>query len=416
MSHPRSDSLLKLLFLFTPFLFLTAVGGCRPSLPPVENVIFNASVTNQFPDIIGPKGPLPSEEAAAVIKRLEQETWWSDILRRQTALAELIGGLPLTDGNKATLLIDDQATFASMREAIQGARNTIDLETYTFEDDQTGRELADLLLKKRAAGVQVNLIYDSVGCFDIPATFFQHLRSGGINVLEYNPLNPLKRLGSKWYLFERDHRKILIVDGSIAITGGVNIGNRYSENLQGAHDQMAKLESWRDTDVRIEGPAVAEFQHLFLDTWAKQKGPELSGRTYLPALKKAGNELVRVVGSSPGEYNRITFLMYAGAIGFAENSVHITAAYFVPDQDILKALTGAAEKGVDVKLILPSSSDHSLVLSAGRSYYATLLKSGVKLYERRYKLLHAKTAVIDGVWFTIGPPISICGVFCGITK
>jgi cardiolipin synthase len=401
MKHSWISIICKLLFCFISVLCLVAIGGCSSSLPHVEDVILEASEANTFPEIIGPQGPFPYREGKAVIKGLEQKAWWTDILQRQIAMAELIGGLPLTDGNKVTLL-DDQAVYEAMGEAIQNAKDTINLETYVFEDDEVGREFAALLLEKQAEGVQVNLIYDSAGCFDTPNSFFQHLRDGGVNTLEFNPLDPFKEPSSEWELTERDHRKILVVDGSIAITGSVNIGSHYSESLSGNYAEGMKRKLWRDIDVRIEGPAVAEFQRLFLDTWTRKRGSELSGRSYFPFLKKAGDHLVRVVGSTPGKRNRDTYMMYAGAITFAENSVHITAAYFVPDKEVVKALTEAAARGVDVKLILPSSSDHSLVFSAGRSYYTQLLKSGVKVFERRKRLLHAKTAVIDGVWSTVG--------------
>jgi len=392
----------KLFCFCTATLFLAVAAGCTPSLPPVKGVILEASHTNAFPEIIGPQGPLPQREADAVIKELEHKAWWSDILQRQIALAKLIGGLPLTDGNKATPLINDRATYGAMRDAIQDARSTINFETFSFQDDKVGREFASLLLKKRTEGVQVNLIYDSAGCFDTPDSFFQRLRDGGVNTLEYNPLNPFKDPDRHRYLLHRDHRKILVTDGSVAITGGTNIDSRYAEGLSGDYPEGRPRELWRDTDVRIEGPAVAEFQKLFLNTWSREKDLALCRRIYFPTLKKAGDSLVRVVGSTPGEKNRITYLMYAGAITFAENSVHITAAYFVPDKEVLKALTEAAARGVDVKLILPSASDHSLVFSAGRSYYTQLLKSGVKLFERHDRILHAKTAVIDGVWSTVG--------------
>ena len=159
---------------------------------------------------------------------------------------------------------------------------------------------------------------------------------------------------------------------------------------------------WRDTDVQIEGPAVAEFQKLFLDTWEQQKGAKLSDRNYFPDAKEQGNALVGVLGSTPGEANRITFIMYVVAITFAENSLHMTNAYFVPDAQILKALTDAAKRGVDVKIILPGITDRSLAQYAGQYHYSDLLKSGVKLYKRRNVLLHAKTLVIDGVWSTVG--------------
>jgi len=159
---------------------------------------------------------------------------------------------------------------------------------------------------------------------------------------------------------------------------------------------------WRDTDVQLEGPVVAEFQKLFLDTWQRQKGPSLPERNYFPDLKKVGNVLVRAVGSSPGEANRLTFVLYVSAITYSENSLHLTNAYFVPDDETVNALIAAARRGVDVKIVLPGTTDSSMVLNAGRYYYSKLLKSGVKLYRRRDVMLHAKTAVIDNVWSTVG--------------
>jgi cardiolipin synthase len=193
------------------------------------------------------------------------------------------------------------------------------------------------------------------------------------------------------------------VDGSIAFTGGVNISRVYSSSsLSDEHREINTQEAWRDTHVQIEGPAVAELQKLFLDTWAREKGTEISRRNYFPALKREGIDLVRVVGSTPGQENRITYVMYVSAFIDAENFVHLTNSYFVPDKQTVKALTNAARRGVDVKIILPETSDEGIVFYAGRSHYTHLLKSGIKLYERRPAMLHAKTAVIDGIWSTVG--------------
>jgi cardiolipin synthase len=233
------------------------------------------------------------------------------------------------------------------------------------------------------------------------AAFFQRLRDGGIQVVEFNPLNPLEARG-KWGLTHRDHRKILIADGKVAIMGGINISEVYSSSpFKRKKHEKAPIH-WRDTDIRIEGPAVAELQKLFFDTWLQQGGPELAGRNYFPELNEAGNALVRVVGSTPGETNRIPFIMYVSAITFAEHSIHMTNSYFIPDDQIVKALTDAAERGVDVKIILPGITDSQLALHAQRYHYAVLLKSGVKIYERNTSLLHAKTAVVDQVWSTVG--------------
>ena len=316
-------------------------------------------------------------------------------------MVESVTESPLTKGNKVALLADGQATYAAMFKAMQAAKDHINVESYIIEDDDTGRQFADLLLQKQAEGVQINVIYDSVGSMKTPASFFQRLRDGGIQVVGFNPINPLEARG-KWGLTHRDHRKILIADGKVAIIGGINISEVYSSSPF-RRDQNEKTPiHWRDTDIQIEGPAVAEFQKLFLGTWRMQKGPKLSERNYFPDLKESGNALVRVVGSTPGETNRIPFIVYVSAIVFAEHSIHMTNSYFIPDDQIVKALTDAAERGVDVKIILPGITDSQVALYAQRHYYSELLKSGVKLYEHSTSLLHAKTAVVDKVWSTVG--------------
>jgi len=335
------------------------------------------------------------------MERLKRSVAPTDILERHTAVVESITESPLTKGNKVSLLIDGPATYAAMFKAIRSAKNHINLETYILEDDEIGRKFTDLLLRKQAEGIQVNIIYDSVGSINTPESFFKRLRDGGIQVVEFNPVNPFKGRG-RWFLAHPDHRKILIVDGKVAIIGGINISNVYSGKLSGRKKVKGEPLPWRDTDVQIEGPAVAELQKLFLDTWSKQNGSTLSERDYYPRMKEEGNALVRVVGSTPGSDNRITFIVYVAAITFAEHSIHLTNAYFIPDDQILKALADAARRGVDVKIILPGTTDSSLALYAAQYNYSDMLESGVKIYERRNALLHAKTAVIDGVWSTVG--------------
>jgi cardiolipin synthase len=364
-------------------------------------MIDEAPTAQEPRQIVSAKGLLSPEKSKAIMERLKRSVDPTDILERHTAVVESVTESPLTKGNKVTLLADGQAAYAAMLKAIENAGDHINLETFIIEDDEVGRRFTDLLLQKQAEGVQVNLIYDSVGSFSTPASFFQRLRDRGIQVVEFNPVNPFKAHGH-WLLAHPDHRKILIIDGKVAIAGGINISSVYSSRLSGRRQVKGAPLPWRDTDVQIEGPAVAEFQKLFLDTWQKQKGPKLSERNYFPDLKEEGNALVRVVGSTPGQDNRITFIVYVSAITFAEHSVHLTNAYFIPDDQILDAFTDAARRGVDVKIILPSTSDSSLALYAARYNYSELLKSGVKLFERRNALLHAKTAVIDGVWSTVG--------------
>jgi cardiolipin synthase len=373
------------------------------TLPRLKDVYRRFDIEKERPPkIIGPHGQLSPQMSQAVMERLKKQAGPTDISARHVALIESISGSPLIAGNKVTLLIDGPATYAAMFGAIQNARDHIHLETYIFEEDEVGRRFADLLLQKQAEGVQVNVIYDSVGCLNTPAAFFQRLREGGIMTLEYNPINPAK-VRAKWALTNRDHRKILVVDGKVAFTGGVNISQVYSSSRLLAKEREKETElAWRDTHVQIEGPAAGEFQKLFLDTWARQKGSELPRRNYFPQLKKEGDDLIQVVGSIPEQENPTTYIMYVSAFVFAQNFIHLTNSYFVPDGQTVKALRYAAKRGVDVKLILPGISDEKIVLYAGRSHYTHLLKSGVKLYEQRNAVLHAKTAVIDGVWSTVG--------------
>jgi cardiolipin synthase len=399
LSH-RSDSPPRCLFVL--FFCLLTLAGCA-SLPRLEETYQRLDTEKEKPpEIIGPHGQLSPEITKRIMERLKKQVGPVDILDRHIALIESIGGSPLVAGNKVTLLIDGPATYDAMFKAIQNAKDHINLETYIFEDDEIGRRFADLLQQKKSEGVQVSLIYDSVGCLRTPAAFFQRLRDGGIQTLEFNPINPAKAW-KKWFLAHRDHRKILIVDGLIAFTGGVNISRVYSSSSLSAEKHEKQIEeAWRDTHVQIEGPAVAALQKLFLDTWAREKGPGLASGNYFPTSPREGKDLVEVVGSAPGQENRITYIMYVSAFIFAQNSIHLTNSYFVPDRQTVKALRDAAKRGVDVKIILPGISDESTVFYAGRSHYNHLLKSGVKLYERRGAMLHAKTAVIDGVWSTVG--------------
>ncbi len=381
-----------LLCLFT--VFMTA--GCATHLPDVRSMLEDVPAGNQPPEIIGIHSPVPPHESAEIMERLKEQGQ-TDILDRHVAAMELVTASPLVEKNSAFLLIDGLAAYEAARKAIEAARDNINWETYILGDGEAVERLGDLLLKKKAEGVQVNLIYDSFGSLRTHASFLRRLREGGINVLEFNPLSPFRSRGN-WDPIYRDHRKVLIVDGKTAITGGVNIGSEFPWPGSGDKEDRA----WRDTDVEIRGPAVAEFQKLFIETWQRQKGPKLPERDYFPPPTEEGEDLVRVVGSTPGAWNRTTYIMYVSAFTFAGRSIHLTNAYFVPDRQMIEALEGAAERGVDVKIILPDSSDFNFIFYAGRYYYSELLKAGIKLYERQRQFLHAKTAVIDGVWSTVG--------------
>ncbi len=392
-------------WLFLIIMLFTLLAGCA-SLPDVD-YLRRGQLQVQKPTIVTANGTLSDGKARSMLDRMAAKVGATDILARHVAAEEAISGAPLVAGNKVVLLDDGPITMQAMMNALRTARDHINLETYIIEADEVGRAFADLLIQKRAAGVQVNLIYDSVGALTTPPEYFERLRAGGINLLEYNPINPLKANG-KWDINQRDHSKLLIVDGRIAFTGGVNISRVYGKSslIRGKNRQAppedAKESAWRDTHMQIEGPVVAEFQKLFLDTWRRQTGSDITAKRYFPPLKPEGNALVRALGSTADQEDYSVYKTYVSALSSASNYVHLTTAYFVPDQQIVEAMKEAAQRGVDVKIIFPSFTDHELILYAGRSFYDELLQAGVKIYERRIAMLHAKTAVVDGVWSTIG--------------
>ena len=381
-------------------LTLLAAAGCSVLPTIVPDMAQRPSRPVQLE---GARGPLSAQQTKAILARLQSRGVETNIFERHLALEEVLAGSPLTVGNKVVLLQDGPATFQAMFAAIRGARNHVNMETYIIEDDEVGRKFAAALLEKQAQGVQVNLIYDSVGSLNTPKEFFKRLTDGGVKVLEFNPVNPLTAKKG-WEVNQRDHRKLLIVDGQVAFVGGINISSVYSAGSfsRGSKRRPDGSPPWRDTHLQVEGPVVADFQKLFLGTWEKQKGEPLAPRDYFPPPVSKGREVVRAIGSTPDEAYSQIYATLISAIGSAETSVRLTNAYFVPDPQLLAALKDAARRGVDVRIILPSNTDFWLVFHAGRSHYADLLRGGVKIYERHDALLHAKTVLIDGVWSSIG--------------
>jgi cardiolipin synthase len=381
------------------------VAGCATSsLPDIERMERQAAASVRLED---GRGPLSSQQSKAILEKLKQENGDAGILERHVAVEEAAVKSPLVVGNRATLLQDGPATYKAMFAAIRRARHHINLETYIIEDDEVGREFTDLLIAMRRNGVRVSMIYDSVGSIGTPREFFDRLREAGIAVVEFNPVNPLTA-GKDWQINNRDHRKLLVVDGRVAFLGGINISSVYSSGSAPSRRQVEKMKAkaegapWRDTHVQVEGPVVAEYQKLFLQTWEKQGGEPLGEEGYFPKLEKKGTDIVRAVGSASDEPYSQIYVTLVSAINSAEKEVHITNAYFVPDEQLLGALKQAAARGVDVKLILPSHTDFWAVFHAGRAHYTDLLEGGVQIYERQGPLLHSKTALIDGVWSCVG--------------
>jgi cardiolipin synthase A/B len=379
-------------------LCLILLAGCSSLPVMVPDMAMQPSHPVQLD---GAHGPLTAQQSKAVLARIKKNGAETNIFDKHLALEVEIVGSPLVIGNKVELLVDGPATYRSMFAAIENAQDHINIETFIIENDEIGQKFATLLTRKQNSGVQVNLIYDSVGSISTPKEFFTSLRESGVNVLEFNPINPLiVRKG--WQVNQRDHRKLLIVDGRVAFIGGINISSVYSSGSFGKSNPTKDTTPWRDTHLRMAGPVVSDFQKLFMATWEKQKGTPLKPKKYFPQPKSQGTEVVRAIGSSPDEPYSQIYVTLLSAINSAETQIFLTNAYFVPDPQLLAALKEAVQRGVDVRLLLPEKTDSDLVFYASRSYYDELLSADVKIYTRQYALLHAKTALIDGVWSTIG--------------
>ena len=390
---------LSLTFTTLSFILLT---GCS-SVP-----ILVPDMAMQSPKKISLEnahGVISNQQSKKILEKIKKDGLETNIFDKHLALISEIAGSPLMVGNHVDLLIDGPSTYAAMFSAIENAKDHINMETFIFEDGEVGKKFASLLMEKQKSGVQVNLIYDSVGSIDTPKAFFSMLKDSGINVLEFNPINPLNKR-KDWDLNQRDHRKLLIVDGKVAFVGGINISSVYSS---GSFSRSAKKSKdsinnipWRDTHLQIAGPVVAEFQKIFTETWQQQKGEPLASKEYFPVLLSQGNEVVRAIASNPEEPYSQMYATLLSAINSAESQVFLTNAYFVPDPQLLAALKEAVSRGADVRLLLPETTDSNLVFYASHSYYDELLSAHVKIYERQGAMLHAKTALIDGVWSTIG--------------
>jgi cardiolipin synthase len=345
------------------------------------------------------QGTLSPQAARSLLLR-----HWKNSYADTQALAgleELATSKSLIAGNHITLLYDGPQTVAAMSRAIAAAKNHINLETYIFDEDAVGTSIADLLVERQRAGVQVHIIYDAIGTLGTPQAFFDRMRDAGIHLLAFNPVNPLKALGP-WDINQRNHRKLLVVDGRMAFAGGVNISSSYANSsLFRKRSGPSGNVGWRDTHVQIEGPAVAALQWEFLNHWENQQALPLSDSDFFPPQQVAGDTLLRVLASEP-EGDQEIYRAYLLAIRSAKKSVHITMAYFAPDAHILRALQEAAERGVEVTLILPAVRESSLVFYAGHALYRDLLQSGIHLYQLQVAVLHAKTAVIDSLWSTVG--------------
>jgi len=326
-------------------------------------------------------------------------------LHHLQVMADGMPDVPLYRGNTARLLIDGPQALGAMRAAIAGATRRVLLESYIFEDEGLARQMADLLRSKAAQGVQIAVIYDSVGSLGSEKTFFEELRAGGVAVCGYNPVSPFERAGF-WNITQRDHRKLLVVDDRIGYTGGINISQVYASgsfSLRRRAPQVDPLKNgWRDTQIEVQGPIVPALAESFEHQW---NGQGCEGKLPPPPTAPTpvqGERVLQLLLSQPGQKANPIYRSVLRAIDAAQQSVHLTMAYFAPGEDMLKALCDASRRGVQVVLVLPSKSDFGLMLAAGRGYYQQLLEAGVQVHELQDAMLHAKTAVVDGVWSTVG--------------
>ncbi len=296
---------------------------------------------------------------------------------------------PLVTGNRWELLHDGLEAFPSMLRAIRSARYRVRLETYIFADDAVGQAFARELVAAAARGVKVEVLYDWLGSWLTRRSFFRELRAAGVDARAFNPL---ALLGGVRRLLCRDHRKLLAVDGEVAFVGGVNIGAQWAPRGLGA--------GWRDDVLRIEGPAAARLERRFCATWRLEWKTRL--KLWVRRRGSASGGWPGGVGLCVLSSRRAIHAAYLRAIRAATRSVLIAAAYFVPDRAVVRALEEAATRGVEVVLVLSGTSDHPWIQYASRALYGRLFRSGVRIYEWPHGVLHAKTAVVDGTWGTVG--------------
>jgi len=348
-------------------------------------------------------GAVPAASESKVLAAAKAEGR-ADLTERHLKVLAGTGGADVYQGNAARLLVDGPATFAAMKSAIARARGRVLLESYIVEDSKMANELAALLTQKARHGVQVALIYDGLGSFGTDAAYFGRLAAAGVAVCKFNPVNPLERPGY-WDINHRDHRKLLVVDQEVAFTGGINISRAYSSGSFG-RDRTgtgdALKDGWRDTHIELRGPVVQAFARSFAQIWSAQgcKADLVEGPA--PAVPTPGQRVVQVLESDPRDKQNRIYASLLAAVETSQRSVWLTMAYFAPGDEMITALTAAAQRGVDVVLVLPGRSDFKLVLQAGRSYYDRLLSAGVRIQEMDDAVMHAKTAVIDGVFSTVG--------------
>jgi cardiolipin synthase len=372
-------------------LALSACASFRPlPAPPVAAAEPELSTLS----VIGPNGELDRAARERLTQRLSR-FGDDNLLEGHLAAMQAVSDAPLITGNRVKLLVDGPRSYAAMFAAISSAKQHINIEMYIFDEAHHGEQaLTDLLVERAAHGVAINVMYDALGSSATPPAVFDKLRSAGVKLCAFNPLD----------YTQRDHRKIVVVDAQQAFTGGINFSATYTSSSRGRPARVinAKEDGWRDTQIQVQGPAVNEMQRLLLQSWVKQKCPEMAPLNYLPAPREAGSTLLRIDASSVDSHRNETYIAALSAVTFAVRSIDLTMAYFSPDSQLEDALREAAKRGVKVRLLLPGLSDFGGIVEAGRAHYTRLMEDGIAIFEERRSLLHAKTLTIDGIWSTVG--------------
>jgi cardiolipin synthase len=332
---------------------------------------------------------VPFETAA----RVAEVNALAEPARSLAHLADRLGK-PASSGNAVELLVDAEATYASIDAAIRAAKNHVHVEYYIWRDDEAGRALRDSLVQAARSGIEVRVLVDDVGARSANTRFWKPLLLAGGRVARFLPVNLLAR---RLVLNNRNHRKIVVVDGTTAFTGGINVGDEYL-------GRDPRVGPWRDTHLRVEGPAALRLQEVFVEDWFHATGDDLTARKYFPDPAPRGELMVQVLASGPddGRAHAIATIHFA-ALTLARERAWLTTPYFVPDRALTAALCTAALRGVDVRLLLPGKVDEPIILPAARSFYPELLENGVQIFEYDpASMLHAKTATVDGCWSTVG--------------
>ena len=298
---------------------------------------------------------------------------------------------PSVRGNQARVLRDGDEAFPAMLDAIRSARAYICLETYILRDDATGWEFATALADRARHGVEVSLMYDAIGSVALGSDYLDYLKEQGVRLAEYHPILPWRK---GFDINRRNHRKQLVVDGRWGFLGGLNIGDEYRS--------MDGHRAWRDTHLCVEGPVVRKMLRLFSLTWLRQGGAPMARERYQYTSDPVGESNVRVLGNRRHHDRGAIHQAYVDAFASAREQILVTNSYFVPSPEIRRELVAAARRGVRVVLLLAGKSDVLALQMATRSYYRGLLDAGVELYEWHQTILHAKTAVVDRGWSTVG--------------